>query len=98
MGKHTPGPYRIGPPIEAGGCAVLAIREIGLPIAVAHVYNCDGYPDEGSTQANARLIAASPALLAACERAADLLASLGYDTGTTAEECRAAIELARGPA
>ncbi len=61
MEKHTPGPWRvaIGSRLEIRGPK----DEIGWPVPV--VYNAGLHTDE-TAQANARLIAAAPELLAAC--------------------------------
>jgi len=60
--KHTPGPWRTG---GTGGLIVFAAD--GYAVANATVFHQK--QEEGESQANARLIAAAPALLAACKAA-----------------------------
>lgn len=66
MTSHTPGPWRvaIGSRLEIRGPR----DEIGWPVPV--VYNAGLHTDE-TAQANARLIAAAPDLLAALEALTD---------------------------
>lgn len=65
--KHTPGPWESWPhnrarhPVHSYGISA----EGGLPCDVADVIDFDGSP--GESEANARLIAAAPDLLAACQ-------------------------------
>jgi len=66
MAKHTPGPWRVayGNRLEIRGPR----DEIGWPVPV--VYNAGLHTDE-TDQANARLIAAAPELLAALQALTD---------------------------
>jgi len=73
MAKHTPGPWRVasGNRLEIRGPR----DEIGWPVPV--VYNAGLHSDE-TAQANARLIAVAPEMLAALEVAyTSLIARLG---------------------
>jgi hypothetical protein len=90
---HTPGPWHIN-----GDCWVGFDRNNAEAggyqfCAVAHVTNRVGCLD-----ANARLIAAAPDLLAACERAVSALAANGAPNCEAAKECGAAIARAKGGA
>lgn len=72
MSGHTPGPWfgrsHFNPILVQGA------SEVGLEIAFA----CGGgNPNRGEYQANARLIAAAPELLEACEGVETLYAELG---------------------
>lgn len=63
MTKHTPGPWEC----TAGGFAIHRMTQQGtVEIARTNDSIFDG-PGEEETRANARLIAAAPDLLAACE-------------------------------
>lgn len=88
QGKHTPGPWMTGESMDR------RIFGLGSP---EHVYAeggarmvadcCRG--DRESGEANARLIAAAPDLLAACEQAAEYLrpwADLDRPTGPVAHD------------
>jgi len=81
--KHTPGPWRVN-----HRCVEDEARN-----AIASVYrNVDG---TGHNKANARLIAAAPDLLAACEA---ILSGWGHQDGVSraVEKARAARAKARG--
>lgn len=96
--KHTPGPWALeevrtdcgrafrigsGEMLKAGkGCCIIY----------------DDYPGnpENERKANARLIAAAPALMDACDFALTILVALGNGKGDAAMACRAALAKARG--
>lgn len=60
MSGHTPGPWRIAPEFS-----VLSVWSGDTEVASA--WRESGWIDEATQRANARLIAAAPDLLAACE-------------------------------
>jgi hypothetical protein len=70
MNAHTPGPWRIdrrgshNPLIETDGLTVAEVLD-------------DCHPDAEQQEANARLIAAAPELLAACQAAIDAAVEYG---------------------
>lgn len=82
MSGHTKGPW------ESSGTAVYAVegREI-----IYGAHNTRGGTEE-ERKANARLIAAAPELLAACDDAQKFLA---YDDDTDGDALRAMIDQAR---
>jgi hypothetical protein len=78
--QHTPGPWRValGSRLEIRGPK----DEIGWPVPV--VYNAGLHTDE-TAQANARLIAAAPDLLATLEDLLDQLEGIGIADWAGAE-------------
>lgn len=96
--KHTPGPWYFG---EDGRY----VRESGSDVAIAYVEDDDGHPDPEHARplprdANARLIAAAPDLLAFAERVvAKFKPATFIDNVLTLADfdaARAAIARARG--
>ena len=77
--KHTPGPWTA---CNGGRCQCKIVSCKDHPIAKAFSLEWGdpglpyGYIDEGVAVANARLIAAAPDLLAACERAEQTIRNL----------------------
>lgn len=73
--KHTPGPWRVvrANPSPTSGEWMISGSKPGY---LAEVRDCGS----GDVQANARLIAAAPELLAACEAAARLAWEVGCET------------------
>lgn len=71
--EHTPGPWHVG--YDGPSRPIIITAEHGTMLAIGRLENgrAHTYPKE---DADARLIAAAPALLEALERA---IASLGYD-------------------
>jgi hypothetical protein len=67
MSMHTPGPWQVEKAAATTGFVVCPPRGAAIPV-IAMVYCYHAEPDGGYAQANARLIAAAPALLAACHR------------------------------
>jgi hypothetical protein len=64
MSKHTPGPWKVSQPPDA----LAVLRADGIAVAsLDYDGSGSGDCDEATAEANARLIAAAPALLAACE-------------------------------
>jgi hypothetical protein len=99
--KHTPGPWKIikGAKDFGSGYAIKAIPRGGYPYFIAEIYDTSSEEN----LANARLIAAAPALLAACEAALTVLAPFewtdlpdGYAVKATVDMLRAAIAQAQG--
>ena len=84
--KHTPGPW-----FATKGRDVMAGDRV---ICTAYVPNDSGDRDEA--QANARLIAAAPALLAALEQAISVVETEYADDSAIVQQCCAAIAQARG--
>ena len=91
--KHTPGPWET--PGEDGGERVICYQDsTGKRRTLAHVYDGEEF---GSMEANARLIAAAPELLAALQRSLNWLSSYSGDGALGAyEQARAAIAKASG--
>lgn len=101
---HTPGPWeaRIG----GGGCSVIVNSTVQMPILVQIAPDAlYSHPNQvAEAQANARLIAAAPALLAALEECITYDGALAERSHTHActrlhaisEIARAALQLARG--
>jgi hypothetical protein len=73
---HTPGPWFIG---KKGGpfCVDASSGEEGSDFRIAKTYASPFAPDQAQSAANARLIAASPDLLAACRAAFERLKADG---------------------
>lgn len=75
--KHTPGPWEVQKePQIVSGMAFIGIEtadktihqgEYACPVALAYDIDRTAYPHLGDSEANARLIASAPALLAACK-------------------------------
>jgi hypothetical protein len=85
--RPTPGPWDARTTTFYGTSIVAVTAITGEHIASV------GRPDSGDQRANARLLAAAPQLLEACERV------LERDTGlsdTSCDELRAAIRIATG--
>lgn len=72
MAQHTPGPWIVSldPRYPSEPCIDAVIDGVAWHIALCH--NASG-PDDGSAEANARLIAAAPELLATVKDALPLL-------------------------
>lgn len=101
--KHTPGPWRIeeGTTLVWGHCDAddLSNRGMGYPIAEARITPISLWakgPDADAGEANARLIAAAPDLMDACDFALCILEGMGNGKGDAANACRAALAKARG--
>jgi hypothetical protein len=101
MSEHTPGPWHTGKEMERG----LDLRKNiynSKGEFIAAVVSSAGLRSEHENRANARLIAAAPDLLAACEMARDafriLSTSFVYDPEFTELErvLNAAIANAKG--
>lgn len=74
---HTPGPWTS---IHGAPKADLEGVMVSVPIRTPRgqfVISCSGLPAPGEMQANARLIAAAPNLLAACERVVEMAVEKG---------------------
>lgn len=94
-GGHTPGPWGFGYASNYEGYYVAPLGKLPTLAAVqAKGINAFNYPNE--TEANARLIAASPELLAHLEFAVKLLRQFGHSAQVQAME--AVIAKARGAA
>ena len=101
MSKHTPGPWEA----RRVNYQEWDIDRIGsVPLlgfagweGMATVYGCDDQPEEGAlvAEANARLIAAAPDLLAACQAMAEWdaaenqLPPYDSDNGASFDQCMA---------
>lgn len=95
MTKHTPGPWMVGNRFY--------VYAPGDPFSLAEVKCCNTVPalDVETHEANARLISASPDLLAACievANAMDILGAANYSDETRAarQQVAAAIAKANG--
>jgi hypothetical protein len=80
MSKHTPGPWTIREPgyIEAKTRKGHSVYLVGYAYNLEIARACE----RGEVEANARLIAAAPELLAACEAAKPLLAMWARHAGS----------------
>ena len=99
MSNHTPGPWRVFevPEFKRSDPAKVGVgRDDGADIA-----HCSGFDSQRSKEeelANARLIAAAPELLAACERALNWLSSYPGGCAMSAYlQARAAVDKATKP-
>jgi hypothetical protein len=99
MSQHTPGPWALSPYREHQSAVVM---QAGTPRMVCEVY---GYSDLPDNAANARLIAAAPALLEALVNLLDWAPDKSSDGpdwlkvkvhANDIERARAAIALAKG--
>ena len=98
-GKSTPGPWHT-PGLDDGN-RVISAEIDGKRRTLAHVYGGDDYRlnvhTAATRDANARLIAAAPDLLAALKLADERLEELGQpETGVRRTMIRAAISKAEG--
>lgn len=80
--KHIPGPWKWGFESVDPEWAIVTI-EGGLIVANVNAHH--------RQEANAKLIAAAPELLDACEFALTILEGMGNGNGDAAKTCRAAI-------
>lgn len=101
MSKHTPGPWdAMGCESDGsfGGreyqkCQIRAVSRTGILVQVSSAYGCG----DGECAANARLVAAAPDLLAACEAAHKYLHNHPRtDPGALVAILAAAIAKAKG--
>lgn len=86
VSEHTPGPWTYRPPGVQLGLAVIASN--------GHVIYSDRHTEE--TEANARLIAAAPELLAALEQLSDYVGGADTAEGHPCQVAIRAIAKARG--
>jgi len=93
QGQPTPGPWRLGAK-AARSIAIEHEFEDGTRINVASAYFMYGFRPGWEGEANARLIAAAPALLAALEAARLSLSNVGAHV--PADAARAAIAQVKG--
>ncbi len=90
---HTPGPWAITLDARnALGFVRPATPELSTPIATIH------YADSGAPDANARLIASAPDLLAACVLFEDLTRNGAWPGSEDLAQLQAAIARATGAA
>lgn len=95
--KHTPGPWKAGPP--ATGLNPSEHRYIhagGELVARASAGYAPNHRLAGQLDANARLIAAAPELLAAAKAALDFISSMPGDMGELENQLATAIDKAEG--
>ena len=98
--SHTPGPWKWSTNWHCYGPLKGAfVDDVGNTARIADVLSHGGVGTQETCEANARLIAAAPELLAACERA---LSIVDHRNNLNFMECaatlRAAIALAKGGA
>lgn len=105
-GGHTPGPWLLEGKIENHTGDRLYVCEIGPAVVnaiyrgpVCHIQSCDhmGGISRFEAEANARLIAAAPDLLEACEALVEGMQSCGVD-GPYLQQAISAIARAKGEA
>ncbi len=87
MNKHTPGPWEKKYDPSTHRIEVNAPDD-GRCVCFIHVPPATGFD---VCEANARLIAAAPDLLDACDFALTILMGMGNGNGDAANACRAAI-------
>lgn len=79
MSKHTPGPWTYQPARNYEGFSIAprgtlpTLAAVQMPHGNPRLINITAFNFPGETEANARLIAAAPDLLAACKRAFALI-------------------------
>lgn len=102
MNKHTPGPW-YAPPLPASGTdlGIMHLPQNKAPVLVALVVIDEDDPQtDDEHAANARLIAAAPDLLAACDRLMvaweERGVSTAHDWADAVSMARAAIAKATG--
>jgi hypothetical protein len=104
--KHTPGPWSVED-VTSGYdhdiCLGYKVPNAGHPTLLATVFfdqDNDGPISASQANANARLIAAAPSLLAACKESIRLLTAYGDpfngDDWQAVQDIRAAVALAEG--
>jgi multidrug efflux pump subunit AcrA (membrane-fusion protein) len=94
MSKHTPAPWNIFDD-DRNESKEIFVREGGLEKVIATLGIGFSEPFESQQQANAKLIAAAPELLAAAERSLNWLSSYPGGNATSAyDQMRAAIDKA----
>ena len=93
MSDHTPGPWDIIPPLDKNSMAMVhaPALEQAEPWTIAYVLTDNNPNQREIDEANARLIAAAPELLAACQAAVQYLEHPAQFT-----ECQPAYGLLRG--
>jgi hypothetical protein len=94
MTEHTPGPWRIG----RGTSIVADAPAPGIGGSDEVEYYGGHLICESVNEPNARLIAAAPDLLLACQAAYDAMMQYDFGTLTLAPQLKAAIAKARGEA
>lgn len=95
MNVYTPGPWRVNGPQLSGTISVTSAHDGAVAVMIQHEVEGRAFP----TEANARLIAAAPDLLAALESVLkhfDPWSMPGSDGERVVIEARAAIAKARG--
>ena len=98
MSKHTPAPWIADDTVHGPGKGIVHIRSTEpFPQEICTVWRAS-LNDPSQFEANARLIAAAPDLLDACDFALSILEALGNGKGDAANACRAAIAKAEGGA
>lgn len=100
---HTPGPWAVLNVVENEKAEVWYRPNDGLASLIARTYECSICEEHGGgAAANARLIAAAPALLAALKQCLPFVDRIrgitGGDGDLTAQNARAAIAAAKGGA
>jgi hypothetical protein len=88
--KHTPGPWIFDESEDEDEC--FDVKHVGYFVATAH----GGFTDPLKAISNARLIAAAPELLAACEVALHMLRDRKLDGGQVGASLEIAIAKATG--
>lgn len=90
-GTHTPGPYIVHHDENTNRIQIYQDTGYGLGPMLAEITDVCG-----SFEANARLMAAAPDLLSACEAAEAEMDACGATSTETLERLRAAINAVRG--
>ena len=90
MNAHTPGPWHVSAGSSPGNPRVIVESDAGLPVCALSLRGVQG--DTRRMEANARLIAAAPDLLEACQTFAEWLGreDAGYqgERDTPEGECQ----------
>ena len=99
MNSHTPGPWTVHWGMAQGGEGHFIMDSRDLQ-QFSHIATVTFHDDENDTKANARLIAAAPELLEACQMLVALEDSGAHDADTrwkrARRDMRAAIAKAEG--
>lgn len=91
MTRHTPGPWMTA---DSDPTFVYALGDDGFNRFCAHVQ--DAHTSRAELEANARLIAAAPKLLKACEMLVECMRLANWESDPAAKKGRAAIKKATG--
>ena len=87
--QHTPGPWMLSARLDEG------YRVHGVEGMIDAIADLDEWAEPGETEANARLIAAAPELLAACRRVLASIPPAGLDAWAVCAAADLSLAIAR---